>query len=523
MRTADEALSREVERGMTRQDILRRAAALGIVVTSGTFGPLTEAAFASTQIKRGGTFRQATAGGTTDFIDGQHIVAKSDIVRLVATFDALARFDEKGNIKLHLAEELKAEKANQYLIRVRKGVEFHNGKTLTIDDVIYSIRRTKNPKLKLFGNAAFGAIDLERHQEARQVDVPALPVAARRHADGGVRPVLPGRRPEGLPAERGRQGPVAVHRDRAVQGQELHSRTRERPREERELLDRRPAVLQRGADHQLPLRRGQGQRAAVRAGRGDGGRPVRAGARREGSREEDPRLPDRRVDAAVHAGRHRALRRRARAAGVPPPHQPPAGRAAGPLRLRVRRERHLLAVRSRVRGRRVPAAQVRPRAGKVSAEAGRTRQPLRRARHESRGHRDGRGRDDLRAEREGRRRQRHRPERRRRHDLRRPVPEVAVLGGLLGDAQLPPPGRDGRPQDGPVQRDALGRVLGLPQVRGALPAGPGDRRQQEARADHQGDAAHGVQRRRAHHLGLQEPDRRLLRRKSAATRSTAAR
>ena len=59
MTTADEALSREVERGMTRQDILRRAAALGIVVTGGTFGPLTEAAFASTQIKRGGTFRQA--------------------------------------------------------------------------------------------------------------------------------------------------------------------------------------------------------------------------------------------------------------------------------------------------------------------------------------------------------------------------------------------------------------------------------------------------------------------------------
>jgi peptide/nickel transport system substrate-binding protein len=160
MRTADEALSREVERGMTREDILRRAAALGIVVAGGTFGTLTEGAFASTQIKRGGTFRQATAGGTTDFIDGQHIVAKSDIVRLVATFDALARFDEKGKIQLHLAEELKAEKANQYLIRVRKGVEFHNGKTLTIDDVIYSIKRTKNPKLKLFGNAAFGAIDL---------------------------------------------------------------------------------------------------------------------------------------------------------------------------------------------------------------------------------------------------------------------------------------------------------------------------------------------------------------------------
>ena len=162
MMTADEALSREVERGMTRQDILRRAAALGIVVTGGAFGPLTEAAFAKTQIRRGGTFRQATSGGSTDFIDGQHIVAKSDIARLVAGFEGLARFDEQGRIRNHLAEELKAEKANQYLIRIRSGIEFHNGKTMNIDDVIYSIQRTKNPKLKLFGNAAFGAIDLKR-------------------------------------------------------------------------------------------------------------------------------------------------------------------------------------------------------------------------------------------------------------------------------------------------------------------------------------------------------------------------
>ena len=42
-------------------------------------------------------------------------------------------------------------------------------------------------------------------------------------------------------------------------------------------------------------------------------------------------------------------------------------------------------------------------------------------------------------------------------------------------------------------------------------------------ADHQGDAADGVQRRRAHHLGLQEPDRRLLPEGRRATRSTAER
>ena len=160
MRTADEALSREIERGMTRQDILRRAAALGIVVAGGTFGPLTEAAFASTQIKRGGTFRQARPAARRTSSTASTSSRSRTSCGSSRRSTALARFDEKGVIKLHLAEELKAEKANQYLIRVEKGIEFHNGKTLTIDDVIYSIKRTKNPKLKLFGNAAFGAIDL---------------------------------------------------------------------------------------------------------------------------------------------------------------------------------------------------------------------------------------------------------------------------------------------------------------------------------------------------------------------------
>ena len=162
MRSTDEILQHEVRRGMTRGELVLHAAGLGLVVSAGALGPLTEAAFARSQAKRGGTFRIATSGGSTDFIDGQHIVAKSDIQRLMAGFEGLAYFDENYRIKLGLAEELKAEKANQYLIRVRDGIEFHNGKTLTIDDVIYSIRRTKNAKLKLFGNAGLGAIDLNR-------------------------------------------------------------------------------------------------------------------------------------------------------------------------------------------------------------------------------------------------------------------------------------------------------------------------------------------------------------------------
>src|ERR1044072_7195834 len=83
MTTADQALSREGKRGVTREGVRRRAAGLGIVVSAGTLGPLTDAAFAETQIKRGGSFRQATSGGNNDFIDGEDIVENSDNATLI--------------------------------------------------------------------------------------------------------------------------------------------------------------------------------------------------------------------------------------------------------------------------------------------------------------------------------------------------------------------------------------------------------------------------------------------------------
>jgi peptide/nickel transport system substrate-binding protein len=164
MTVLDQALSREVERGMTREDLLRRAAALGIVISGGAFGPLTEAAFARTQIKRGGVFRIGIAGGgTTDFIDGQNIVNEPDIVRNVITFEGLAYFDERNRPKIDgLAEELTAESATRYVIRLRSGIEFHNGKTVTADDLVYSLQRFTKAKLGLFGTGAFATVDPKR-------------------------------------------------------------------------------------------------------------------------------------------------------------------------------------------------------------------------------------------------------------------------------------------------------------------------------------------------------------------------
>lgn len=152
-------------KGLTRDELLRRGAALGgALLVGGALSRTAGAATGAAEIKRGGVFRLGISGaGAQDFIDGQHIVAKSDIARLVAGFEGLSYFNEQYKPTIDgLAEELEAEKPTQWLIRVREGIEFHNGKTLSADDVIYSIRRTLNPKLGLFGRGGFVAVDPSR-------------------------------------------------------------------------------------------------------------------------------------------------------------------------------------------------------------------------------------------------------------------------------------------------------------------------------------------------------------------------
>ena len=154
----------ERARGLTREELLRRAAVGGAVVFAG--GALTSAAEAALRAgpKRGGTFRIGVSGGSAkDFIDGQNIVTRPDQARIVTGWETLLVFDSQFKLKFDgLAEEISAKRADVWTIRVRQGIEFHNGKTLGADDVIYSLRRLIDPKLKLFGGAALSSVDPNR-------------------------------------------------------------------------------------------------------------------------------------------------------------------------------------------------------------------------------------------------------------------------------------------------------------------------------------------------------------------------
>src|SRR3954470_21475051 len=158
---------------LSRRELL---AATGGVVLAGSLAGNAASAFAAgtaAKPKRGGTFRLGvTGGGAKDFIDGQSITTKPDQARLTSGWETLLSYDR--NYKLGtdaLAAEATQDNAKQWTIRLKTGIEFHNGKTLTADDVIYSLRRIADPKNKLFGSAGLASIDVAKLKKMDKLTV----------------------------------------------------------------------------------------------------------------------------------------------------------------------------------------------------------------------------------------------------------------------------------------------------------------------------------------------------------------
>lgn len=136
--------------GYTRRDFLQGtiggaalAGAGGLLAACGSSGPSTTPSGAAGKPKRGGTITLASSGGgSADTLDGNNALETLDFARAPQLYDTLMEVDANTIPQLHLADEVTANKdATEWTIRVRQGVEFHNGKTLTADDVLFTFRR----------------------------------------------------------------------------------------------------------------------------------------------------------------------------------------------------------------------------------------------------------------------------------------------------------------------------------------------------------------------------------------------
>jgi peptide/nickel transport system substrate-binding protein len=133
--------------GFSRRDMMRVMAAGSMLVT-GAGGLLAGAksAFAAPAPKKGGKIRVAyDVGSTADTMDPAKGSAGSDYIRFFMFYSGLTQLDASLTPQMNLAEALDTSDAKTWVVKLRKGVAFHDGKALAPADVVYSLMRHKNP------------------------------------------------------------------------------------------------------------------------------------------------------------------------------------------------------------------------------------------------------------------------------------------------------------------------------------------------------------------------------------------
>ena len=143
-------------KNITRRRFIQNTA-LGIAGT-GTIGLIAgcqksnqqeDIAQSDTSPKHGGIIRMGVIGGQqTGNLDPHLSPLGGSIIRGFAIYNKLWEWDEQMLPRLALAEFAEPSKdASEWTIRLKKGLEFHHGKTISADDILFSIGRLTDPKL----------------------------------------------------------------------------------------------------------------------------------------------------------------------------------------------------------------------------------------------------------------------------------------------------------------------------------------------------------------------------------------
>ncbi|TIP53757.1 MAG: ABC transporter substrate-binding protein, partial [Mesorhizobium sp.] len=144
---------------LSRREFLGRAAALGV---SAAFANSLLAGAAKAQVpQRGGILKAGLQGGAaTDSLDPGAFSASVAIAFSKCWGELLMELTPDGGVENRLAEEVGSSKdAKTWTMKIRKGVEFHNGKTVTAEDVVATLERHSDAKSKSGALGLLGTID----------------------------------------------------------------------------------------------------------------------------------------------------------------------------------------------------------------------------------------------------------------------------------------------------------------------------------------------------------------------------
>src|SRR5262245_44613800 len=127
--------------GMSRREFIGRATALGLTTALAT--TMAGKAGLAAEPKKGGSLRLGMShGATTDSLDpGTYPDTFTQTAFYGAMSNGLTDVDAKGNVFGDVAETMEpSDDAKKWVFKIRKGMTFHNGKTVDSTDVVESYR-----------------------------------------------------------------------------------------------------------------------------------------------------------------------------------------------------------------------------------------------------------------------------------------------------------------------------------------------------------------------------------------------
>jgi peptide/nickel transport system substrate-binding protein len=168
----------------SRRGLIGAAIGAGFAATAGgLFLPECSNA-AQPKPRRGGRIRAACMSlSTADTLDPARGSLSSDYVRHFMLYNCLTELDQRQRARPALAESIDSRDLTLWHIRLRKGVTFHNGKSLHANDVVYSLLRHKDPatasKLATIAEQfvairASGPLDLTIQLDGPNADFPVI-------------------------------------------------------------------------------------------------------------------------------------------------------------------------------------------------------------------------------------------------------------------------------------------------------------------------------------------------------------
>lgn len=142
-------LKKRVAQGkLSRRDFMGKASALGVTAAAANV-MLADAAYAEGP-KKGGIFKMGSLGGeSTNSLDPATWASQMPYHVGRQFADPLVEVAADGSIESRLAESVESSAdAKTWTFKIRQGVEFHNGKTMTTEDVLKTMQRHSNEESK---------------------------------------------------------------------------------------------------------------------------------------------------------------------------------------------------------------------------------------------------------------------------------------------------------------------------------------------------------------------------------------